>query len=153
MNKLKLQTPSLFTSFTAGFLLIMLTIIFSGIFSLVSGGVFGLFASMFHGEGEELSFIFYMIIDVLNLFSFLLAVYCAIIMVRKFMKSFNETVVYAIFFIYIMQSLIGLWLMPEDMEILGININEIPNFAVKQTINLLTALGAFHYWFMVEKAK
>lgn len=142
--------PSLPRSFGAGLLLILFSILFTTLFSAISGAIVYIVLAMFLNVNAHMP-VFTMAVDIVTLIAPIPALYCALEMMQKIMKRYRAVIIYTIFIIYVVQSTIGVWFLPEDMMIMGTNISHIPNLALKQTIISCLTLGVFHYWVIVQK--
>jgi hypothetical protein len=145
-----LSLPSVPRSFAAGFLLIFLSIFFTALFAGIGGAIIGIMLQLLINVQENLS-VFTMAVDIITLLAPIPALYCALQITQKLVKRYRGMVVYCIFMVYTLQSMIGAWFLPEDMVVLGVNLSEMPNLALKQTIISCLTLGVFHYWLMVQK--
>jgi hypothetical protein len=142
--------PSISRSVGAGFLLILLSVIFTALFSAIAGVVCGTLLSIFMDIKRNLT-VFKLMADVITLLAPLPALHYALRAVVKIVKRFRGNILYGMFMFYTVQSMIGAWYIPDDMMIFGMNISDMPNLALKQTIVGLLTLGVFHHWVFIEK--
>jgi hypothetical protein len=142
--------PSLSRSVGAGLLLVLFSVLLTALFSAIAGVIGGTLLAIFLDIKTHLP-IFTFMADVITLLAPLPALHYALQIVQRMIKDYRGIVLYGIFMFYTVQAMIGAWLLPDEIMILGVNIAQIPNLAVKQTIIACLTMGVFHRWVYVEK--